>query len=150
MKALELTPTSWILTIRQGSVGLMRLNDGIYTVLGEGYSGTYKSIEAFTKKINIKLKFEKMLDDDSEKATVGTFPTKHNDVFDIKLGEIPSYTKRKGSTDRYAAGYYSIQFEKCCHSSFCPRVLTLESHTWQGPFKNKVEVDHAVKLINGK
>lgn len=150
MKALELTSKSWILSIRQGNVGIMRKDDDKYIIIGSDHSGSYNSLKDVEDTFNEEILFDTLCDD-KEKALVDNYPTKHSEVFDIIIEDIPSYTKRQGSTDRYAAGYYAIKFEKGCQSSFCPRLSTLENQKiWQGPFKTKIEVDHAVKLLSEK
>lgn len=150
IKALELTPSSWLLSKKSGKHGLMRKENDNYIVIGGPFVGTYKNIKQLEKVIGSKIVFEKLMDDNSEKAMIENYPVKHSTVYDIKLGEYPIYTKREGSKDRYAAGYYTIEFTNNFQLRFCPRVSTLESNDWDGPFKTKLEAMHDVKIKNGK
>lgn len=151
IKALGITEKSWVLYKKSTKLGLMRLQNDEYILIGESeFAGTYESIENLEKSLSDKIKFEQIEDKESEKSKVEDYPIKHSEAYDITLGEYPSYTKRPGSNDRYAAGYYGIKFKNGWQGGFCPRVTTLEAHEWKGPFKTKMEVDHTVKTENGK
>lgn len=150
IKALELTPLSWLLSNSFGKYGLMRKENNIYIVIGGPFSGNYKNIKQLEKTTRGKIIFEKLINDNSEKESIENYPVKHSEVFDIKLGEYPTYTKRAGSKDRYAAGYYAVEFTKNFQLRFCPRASTLEANGWDGPFKTKLEATHVVKIKNGK
>lgn len=150
IKAIGLTEKSWILYKGLTKLGLMRLEDDVYIVIGSEYAGSYKTVEELEETLKDKVQFEKANDKESEKVEVEGYPSKHYEAYDIEVGDFPSYAKREGSKDRYAAGYYCILFANGYQGSFCPRVSTLEAYKWIGPFKTKLEMDHTLRVENSK
>ena len=82
---------------------------------------------------------------------VNGYPIKHDESFEImEEKQYSTYSKKEKSEDRYAAGYFSIQFKNKWQQSFCPRVNTLVNNPFYGPFKTKMELDHYIKTENSK
>lgn len=65
------------------------------------------------------------------------YPTKHPahaPLFNVVTG-LPSYTISATSPTRFAAGYYCIKFhQRGWSTAFCPRVRTLDTYDYAGPF----------------
>lgn len=62
---------------------------------------------------------------------------------------LPCFTKTENSKVFYAAGYYAILFENNgWTASFCPKVSTLRTNTFLGPFKT--ENDRDIVLLRKK
>lgn len=58
---------------------------------------------------------------------------------------VPIYTKTATSSVYFAAGYYGILFPMGWRPSFCPRLKTLHSYEYIGPFKNEYDMQMAIK-----
>jgi len=57
---------------------------------------------------------------------------------------LPLFLKSKLSKSLFCAGYYIIKFEKGWVKSFCPKLSTLQSNEYQGPFRTELEMKHAL------
>ena len=73
------------------------------------------------------------------------YPCKHkgfNTVLkDIKVKQVPVYTKTETSKTLYAAGYYGLHFNGVWRNTYCVKLETLENYEFVGPFKSKSEVE---------
>lgn len=58
---------------------------------------------------------------------------------------IPLFKKKINSDCIFCAGYYVIKFNHAWVYSFCPKLETLETHKYLGPFKTKSESKEAFK-----
>lgn len=152
IKATPLTETSWLLTEDFRRAGLMRkLSGDKFSIIGGEFSGIYTSVDDFTSKTNKIIDFKQ---EDTKKEVikeVNGYPIKHDESFEImEEKQYSTYSKKEKSEDRYAAGYFSIQFKNKWQQSFCPRVNTLVNNPFYGPFKTKMELDHYIKTENSK
>jgi hypothetical protein len=68
-----------------------------------------------------------------------TSTSPHNAMYDIKR-KLPLFTKSGDSKSLYCAGYYVIKFDKGWVKSFCPKLITLQRYTYQGPFRTELEM----------
>ena len=87
---------------------------------------------------------------ENEDNTVYDYPSKfkpYNMVFDVKK-KLPLFNKSKKSKSLYCAGYYIIQFEKGWVRSYCPKLLTLESYPFKGPFRTSLEMKTELSNAN--
>jgi hypothetical protein len=55
--------------------------------------------------------------------------------------KLPIYSKKPSSTVYYGAGYYCVNFPKNWVPGFCPKLKTLETYGYKGPFKTKAEMN---------
>ena len=69
--------------------------------------------------------------------------------YDVK-NRLPLFTKSFKSKSLYCAGYYIIKFDKGWVKSFCPKLVTLETYDYKGPFKQKLEMREALGKANAK
>lgn len=76
----------------------------------------------------------------SENTALG-FPTSV-EPFQIHQNEtlnIPVFSKNQTSHVKFAAGYYAVKFNNGWVPSFCPKLSTLESNEFKGPFRTEIE-----------
>jgi len=80
-------------------------------------------------------------------ANVLGYPANSESVFNVGTDDnIPVYTKSEASSMYYAAGHYAIFFPGIKWSSaFCPRVRTLKTYPFIGPYKTESDVNLAIK-----
>lgn len=125
----------------------------IGTVKFEGESFVYfnnntKATEQLTEK-----EFEKRFKKVNTNRTKGIFvdvygyPTNCEEVFNVRTEEnVPVFTKTQGSVNYHGAGWYAIFFPSIKWSSaYCPRLKTLKSYPFLGPFKTEEDVNLAIK-----
>jgi len=48
----------------------------------------------------------------------------------------------------YCAGYFCIHFDKGWVKSFCPKLVTLETYEYKGPFKTEIEMRQELSRAN--
>lgn len=87
---------------------------------------------------------------ENEDNSVYDYPSKFkpfNMVFDVKR-KLPLFNKSKKSKSLYCAGYYIIQFEKGWVRSYCPKLLTLDSYPYKGPFRTSLEMKTELSNAN--
>ena len=87
---------------------------------------------------------------ENEDNSVYDYPSKfkpYNMVFDVKR-KLPLFNKSKKSKSLYCAGYYIIQFEKGWVRSYCPKLLTLDSYPFKGPFRTSLEMKTELSNAN--
>ena len=77
---------------------------------------------------------------------------KHRDKWQsiIRVQGHPHLAKSFKSKSLYCAGYYIIKFDKGWVKSFCPKLVTLETYDYKGPFKQKLEMREALGKANAK
>lgn len=56
--------------------------------------------------------------------------------------DLPLYSKKATSEIYYSAGYYCLKFPKNWMAAYCPKLKTLQSYQYAGPFKD----EHTMKV----
>lgn len=157
LKAKTIVPNKfWILENADGQrTGTIRhfpnpvLGNATVTVLINNVETCYQSLDKACWDLAINI--ESNIDPKEElksKETVSGYPTKcaaFNSIWDIKRN-IPVFTKTEKSKTLHAAGYYTIKFETGWVQSFCPKVSTLDSNEFKGPFKDKLEMREQLRI----
>ncbi len=151
IKATKLTEKSWMLSKRRTRCGILRKDDETYIIMGGPYSGKYENLEILESKIE-KFEFvEAKIKENKDPIFLEEYPVKADEVFDVSNENgYPTYTKKEGSTDVYAAGYWCINYNGNWHGHYCPRIKTLSEYEYIGPLKTKLEMDHNLKVGNSK
>jgi len=78
----------------------------------------------------------------------------HDDPYPVEPGaenynpDIPLYTKTEDSDITYAAGWYTIKFEKCWRHGAGPKYSTLLKYGYEGPFRTEAECKLHLKKLN--
>jgi len=142
----------WIIEDNNKRVGtLSRNEDRYFYQRGDKTEvfNTEKQMKKYLGKITWTSKEVEETKEEVDMEIYG-FPTSApaaTSLFDIKR-KLPLFTKSIKSTSLYCAGYYIIRFEKGWLKSFSPKIMTLESYDYQGPFKTSVEMKEALKIAN--
>lgn len=69
----------------------------------------------------------------------------------IKGNKLPLFSKKATSDVYYSAGYYCLNFPKNWMPAYCPKLTTLETYEFAGPFKSEIEMRSSlVKLRKEK
>lgn len=144
LKMIEIQEHNWMISRKNAIVGFIFETDKLH-VLSEDYSGDYSSFDDFASKHKAKLSFEQIETKDRVQQELEGFPVKHSTVFNVEHEPVLSYTKLEHSLDRYAAGYFGIKFKETYQPSFCPRISTITSYDYVGPFKTTLELQHAMR-----
>lgn len=109
---------------------------------------SYADINSACKELAISFFEDSKSSLESKEESVSGFPTKcaaFNPTWDIKR-KLPVFTKTEKSKTLHAAGYYIINFETGWVQSFCPKVSTLDSNEFKGPYKDKLEMREQLRI----
>jgi hypothetical protein len=63
------------------------------------------------------------------------FETPHEVI--LKGNKLPLFSKKATSDVYYSAGFYCLHFPKNWMPAFCPKLSTLETYEYAGPFKDE-------------
>jgi hypothetical protein len=65
----------------------------------------------------------------------------------IKGNKLPLFSKKATSDVYYSAGYYCLNFPKNWMPAYCPKLSTLESYEYSGPYKSEMEMRTALTKL---
>jgi hypothetical protein len=141
----------WILESESGErVGTIKVNKDKTSVVIDGRESNFNNISQaadtldliFVKKITPAKK--------SSSNEVYDFPTStqpYNGLWNVQM-KLPIYTKTNKSNSYHCAGYYIIRFGSGWVKSYCPKLITLQRYTFEGPFKSKTEMQERLRIAN--
>ena len=65
----------------------------------------------------------------------------------IKGNSLPLFSKKVTSNVYYCAGYYCINFPKNWMPAYCPKLSTIDSYEYSGPYKTELELKTALAKL---
>jgi hypothetical protein len=143
----------WIVEQDGEKVATLRKNeDNRFVMSNEDGIEIYDNKESLTKKFGKGFFIAKIVKESNnalpnEVHGYTTSTTPHNAMFDIRK-KLPLFTKSEDSKSLYCAGYYVIKFDKGWVKSFCPKLITLQRYTYQGPFKTELEMKQVLSNVS--
>jgi hypothetical protein len=159
VKLKPITPTSWLVIgdtddIRIGLLTEIRDN---YVLMAKGEKKQFLNRKEVNKYFKEDV-FENVIDVTTETLAkkdyfINGYPVDFdgpNEVI-IKGNKLPLFSKKTTSEVYYSAGYYCLHFPKNWMPAFCPKLSTLETYEFAGPFKTELEMrSNLVKLRKEK
>jgi hypothetical protein len=148
--------SSWMLLEWGNRIGILSQSsqDKSWTCLDGSGTTKANSLEELQEVKNWKIEFEQQDSSSSQDEPavdkVGNMPVKHNNPQSIEMEPIISYTKTTKSQVRFAAGYWGLKFDHGWTAAFCPKLDTLISNEFVGPFTTKIEMTTVVRQKNNK
>lgn len=140
----------WILEEKGQKVGTIHNGDNVFTLTFKGGLRRYTDVKTLEEELEVNLGTSAieaaaaMTND-----TVDGFPTEWNTVYNKLDKEVhptlPVFTKSEKSKSYHSAGYYGVRFPNGWTQSFCPRVNTLNSYEFVGPYKTEMEMTVAIQ-----
>jgi hypothetical protein len=148
VKLKAITETSWLVLgdTDDVRVGLLTEIQNNYVLMAQGQKTKFLS----RKDVNTFFK-ENVFDNVVESAPTETVKKDYfingypvdfdspNEVI-LKGNTLPLFSKKATSEVYYSAGYYCLHFPKNWMPAFCPKLSTLETYTFAGPFKTELEM----------
>lgn len=65
----------------------------------------------------------------------------------IKGNKLPLFSKKATSEVYYSAGFYCLNFPKNWMPAYCPKLSTLQTYEYAGPFKTELEMRTALTKL---
>jgi len=143
----------WIIEENGEKVATLRKNeDDRFVMSNEDGVKVYDNKESLTKQFGKNFFIAKIVKEaenaePNEVHGYTTSTTPHNAMFDIKR-KLPLFTKSSDSKSLYCAGYYVIRFDKGWVKSHCPKLITLQRYSYQGPFKTEIEMKQVLSNVS--
>ena len=147
-KLKPVTETSWLVLsdTEDNRVGLLTENRDQYVLRISGIrkqfvdrkevinyfnEDVFKNVPAVTSEIEIKKDY-----------FINGYPVDFDNPneFIIKGNKLPLFSKKATSEVYYSAGFYCLNFPKNWMPAFCPKLSTLETYVYAGPFKTEMEM----------
>jgi len=132
----------WMLQKEGASIGTLRFESDHISVILNSEPMKFKNIEEAKKALEI---FDTVTTDKVPGSTqlqeAYGYPTDLEQVFNLHEDQgLPCYTKAKNSKVVHAAGWYGMQRNGLHAEAFCPKVNTLRTYSFIGPFKNQTDL----------
>jgi len=159
VKLKPITETSWLVLgdTDETRIGLLTKIREQYVLMAQGVKQSFLD----RKEVNTYFKediFENVIEVSSEPEVqkdyfINGYPVDFdspNEVI-LKGNNLPLFSKKATSDVYYSAGYYCLHFPKNWMPAYCPKLSTLETYEYAGPFKSEMEMrSNLVKLRKEK
>lgn len=136
MQIVKTGDGAWYIENDDGVAGIITERGSSFIVIYDGKSKIYnneKELNVFLGRELPEYSIPKIKD---KSLYVNGYPVKHPDTYEVESNvSIPVYAKAKNTLTRHCAGYYCVLFSGTWIPSFCPKLTTLESHDYFGPYK---------------
>jgi hypothetical protein len=143
-----ITETSWLVIgdTEENKIGLLTEIRSEYILMVKGEKKKFlnrKEVNGFFKEDVFKNVIESMAEDKIEKDYfINGYPVDFDTPYEviIKGNTLPLFCKKQTSDVYYSAGYYCLNFLKNWMPAFCPKLSTLETYEYAGPFKTEFQM----------
>jgi hypothetical protein len=128
----------WILEENAKRVGMMNFKDDNYVInLKRKDYVAHDSTELKT----LGIEFVKRDYTHGGHLEVMGYPTDQEEVFNVKeIDGFPTFTKKAASKSVHVAGWYGIKFKNGWVCTLCPRLTTVKTNIFVGPYKTKMDL----------
>jgi hypothetical protein len=128
----------WILEENAKRVGMMNFKDNNYTINLKRKDLIAQSQDEL-KTMGIEFVVRDLTH--GGHLEVMGYPTDQEEVFNVKeIDGFPTFTKKALSKSTHVAGWYGLRFKNGWCTSLCPRLSTVKTNTFVGPFKTKMDL----------
>lgn len=159
IKLKPITETSWLVIgdTDDTRIGLLTETRDKYVLMVKGEKQQFLNRKEVNKFFNEDV-FQNVVEATTEDPTkkdffINGYPVDFNGPNEvlIKGNSLPLFSKKATSEVYYSAGYYCLNFPKNWMPAYCPKLSTLETYTYAGPFKTELEMrTELVKLRKTK
>lgn len=143
IKLKPITETSWLVLgdTEDTRIGLLTQMKNEYILMVKGEKRKFIDRKEVNKYFSEDV-FENLVDIPTETKKeyfIKGYPVDFDNPYEVSLpgNNLPLFSKKESSTIYYSAGYYCFNFPTNWMLGFCPKLSTLETHEYVGPFKDK-------------
>lgn len=147
VKLKTITETSWLVIgdTEDTRIGLLTTARNEYTLMLKGEKQKFldrKEVNKYFKEDVFSNLIEKEPDVAKTAFFINGYPVdfEHPHEVIIKGNKLPLFSKKTTSDVYYSAGYYCLHFPKNWMPAFCPKLSTLETYEYSGPYKTEAEM----------
>jgi len=131
----------WMLQKEGVSVGTLRFEADHISVMLDGSPLKFADINEAKSALEIVDSITSTVSGSSRLEEAYGYPTDLERVFNLVEDQgLPCYTKAKNSKVVHAAGWYGMQRNGLHAEAFCPKVNTLKTYPYIGPFKSQTDL----------
>ena len=147
VKLKSITDKSWLVIndIDSDRVGLLTEIRNQYVLMVAGAKKQFldrKEVKTYFNEDVFGTILEKEDDTIKKDFFINGYPVDFdspNEVI-IKGNKLPLFSKKATSEVYYSAGYFCLEFPRNTMPAYCPKLSTLQSYTYAGPFKSEFEM----------
>ena len=155
VKLKPITTTSWLVIgdTEETRIGLLTEIRDQYVLMVKGEKQQFLSRKDVNKFFNENV-FDNVVEAGAEDPVkkdfyINGYPVDFdnpNEVI-IKGNKLPLFSKKATSEVYYSAGYYCLNFPKNWMPAYCPKLSTLQSYDYAGPFKTELEMRNSLNRL---
>lgn len=148
VKLKSITESSWLVLgdTEDIRIGLLTESRDKYILMAKGVKTNFLNRKEVNKFFAEDV-FQNMIDAVEEPIVkkdyfINGFPVDFdtpNEVI-IKGNKLPLFSKKATSEVYYSAGYYCLHFPKNWMPAYCPKLNTLDTYEYTGPYKSELEM----------
>jgi hypothetical protein len=148
-KLKPITEKSWLVLndADENRVGLLTEIRDQYVLMVSGAKQQFLNRKEVNKFFNedvfSSVPAEPIIEDDVKKTYfINGYPVDFDNPSEVlvKGNRLPLFSKKATSEVYYSAGYYCLNFPKNWMPAYCPKLSTLETYEYVGPFKTEIEM----------
>ncbi|HEY6435290.1 MAG TPA: hypothetical protein VIY47_01755, partial [Ignavibacteriaceae bacterium] len=151
VKLKPITEKSWLVLDDTGEIriGLLTEIREQYILMAKGEKQKFLDKHAVNKFFNEdvfdNIETQVEIEDVKKEYFINGYPVDFdgpNEVI-MKGVNLPLFSKKTTSNVYYCAGYYCLKFPNNWRIAYCPKLSTLQSYEYTGPYKSDLEVKAA-------
>ena len=142
-KLKPLSENSWLLSSNGINIGVLsKTQVGNYNLLIKGANSIFKNKEEISEFF--KEDIFASIPEKSESSVIteiNGYPTNSELVIIATSSDgLPLFYKNQTKNVLFSAGWYCLDFPKGWQPALCPKLSTLQTHGYQGPYKTESEM----------
>ena len=147
IKLKTITENTWLVLgdSEDVRIGLLSEMHNEYTLMLKGVKKRFLSRKEINNYFSENI-FDNIMsveeEDPNKTYYINGFPVDFDNPHEviIKGNNLPLFSKKSTSDIYYSAGHYCLNFPKNWMPAYCPKLSTLQSYEYAGPFKTDAEM----------
>jgi hypothetical protein len=148
VKLKPITETSWLVIgdSDDNRIGLLTEIKDQYVLMVKGEKQQFinrKAVNVFFNEDVFSNTIDPVVEEDVKKDYyINGYPVDFNNPNEVLItgNKLPLFSKKATSDVYYSAGYYCLHFAKNWMPAYCPKLSTLSTYDFAGPFKTEMEM----------
>ena len=151
VKLKPITETSWLVIADDTRVGLLTETRNQYLLIMRGEKQRFldrKEVVSYFKEDVFNIAADSVEDGEEERSFyISGYPVNFMNPIESSMTttNLPLFRKKESSNVYYCAGYYCIKFSDTWLQAYCPKLSTVQSYEYIGPFKSTIDLQVALK-----